>query len=208
MVGGGPGANIGETHRRAARFDGRYALLAGAFSTDAERSRDFGASLELAPDRCYRSWEEMVERESARDDGVEVVSVVTPNATHFRIAKAFLEHGVDVICDKPLTTELEDALELVRLVRRTRLVFAVTYNYSGYPMVRQARAMVRGGELGAIRLVQSAPPGSGPATRRASWRRSRMSTATWPTRLSLAGIARRRTRSPARSPPSRTARWG
>ena len=154
MVGGGPGSNIGDTHRRAAAFDGRYALVAGVFATDAKRSRDFAASLEIEPERRYSSWEEMAEREPARKDGIEVVAIMTPNASHHPIARAFLELGVDVICDKPLTTELEDALDLLRLARRTRLVFAVTYNYTGYPMVRQAREMVRSGELGAVRLVQ------------------------------------------------------
>ncbi|OLC18836.1 MAG: oxidoreductase [Deltaproteobacteria bacterium 13_1_40CM_68_24] len=154
MVGGGPGSNIGETHRRAAGFDGRYALVAGAFATDAKRSRDFAASLDIAPGRRYGSWEEMAEREPERKDGIEVVAIMTPNASHHPIARAFLELGVDVICDKPLTTELEDAVDLLRLARRTRLVFAVTYNYTGYPMVRQAREMIRSGDLGAVRLVQ------------------------------------------------------
>lgn len=154
MVGGGPGSNIGDTHRRAAGFDGRYTLLAGVFASDPARSRAFAASLEIAPDRRYGSWEEMAEREGARKDGVEVVAIMTPNASHHPIAKAFLERGIDVICDKPLTTGLDDALDLFRLARRTGLVFAVTYNYTGYPMVRQAREMVRSGELGAIRLVQ------------------------------------------------------
>ena len=154
MVGGGPGSNIGDTHRRAAGFDGRYTLLAGVFASDPARSRAFAASLEIAPDRRYGSWEEMAEREGGRKDGVEVVAIMTPNASHHPIAKAFLERGIDVICDKPLTTGLDDALDLLRLARRTGLVFAVTYNYTGYPMVRQAREMVRSGELGAIRLVQ------------------------------------------------------
>jgi len=154
MVGGGPGSNIGDTHRRAASFDGRYILLAGVFASDPARSRAFAASLEIAPDRRYGSWEEMAEREGARKDGVEVVAIMTPNASHHPIAKAFLERGIDVICDKPLTTEVDDALDLLRLARRTGLVFAVTYNYTGYPMVRQARDMIRSGELGAIRLVQ------------------------------------------------------
>ena len=154
MVGGGPGSNIGETHRRAAGFDGRYALVAGVFATDAKRSRDFAASLDIAPERRYGSWEEMAEREPDRKDGIEVVAIMTPNASHHPIARAFLELGVDVICDKPLTTELEDAVDLLRLARRTRLVFAVTYNYTGYPMVRQAREMIRSGDLGAVRLVQ------------------------------------------------------
>ena len=154
MVGGGPGSNIGDTHRRAASFDGRYSLLAGVFASDPARSRAFAESLEVAPERRYGSWEEMAEREGVRKDGVEVVAIMTPNASHHPIAKAFLERGIDVICDKPLTTGLDDALDLLRLARRTGLVFAVTYNYTGYPMVRQAREMIRSGELGAIRLVQ------------------------------------------------------
>jgi predicted dehydrogenase len=154
MVGGGPGSAIGEAHRQAARFDGRYALVAGVFASDPARSRDFAAELEIAPDRRYGSWEEMAERESRRGDGAEVVAIMTPNASHYPIARAFLERGFDVVCDKPLTTELADALQLLRVVRRTGLVFGVTYNYSGYPMVRQAREMVRAGELGNVRLVQ------------------------------------------------------
>ncbi len=154
MVGGGPGSNIGETHRYAARFDGRYALVAGVFASDTERSRDFAATLGIAPDRRYGAWQEMAEREARRDDGVEVVSIMTPNNSHYPIARAFLEQGIDVICDKPLTTDLAQAIELLRLVRQTGLVFGVTYNYSGYPMVRQARAMIQNGDLGEIRLVQ------------------------------------------------------
>ncbi len=154
MVGGGPGSNIGETHRYAARFDGRYALVAGVFASDAERSRAFAATLDIAPDRRYGSWKEMADREAKRADGIEVVSIMTPNNSHYAIAKAFLDQRIDVICDKPLTTDLEQALELLRLVRQTGLVFGVTYNYSGYPMVRQAREMVRNGDLGEIRLVQ------------------------------------------------------
>ena len=154
MVGGGPGSNIGGTHRSAARLDDRYTLLAGAFTTDPDRSRDFAATLGIAPDRRYGSWQEMAEREARRDDGVEVVSIVTPNNSHYPIARAFLDQGVDVICDKPLTTDLMHALELLRLSRRNGLVFGVTYNYSGYPMVREARELVRRGELGDIRLVQ------------------------------------------------------
>jgi predicted dehydrogenase len=154
MVGGGPGSNIGATHRAAARFDDRYTLLAGVFATDANRSRDFAATLGIAADRRYGSWQEMVELEALRPDGVEVVSVVTPNNSHYPVAKAFLEHGFDVICDKPLTTDLNDALDLLDLVRRRGLIFGVTYNYSGYPMVREARELVRSGKLGEIRLVQ------------------------------------------------------
>jgi predicted dehydrogenase len=154
MVGGGAGSAIGEAHRQAARMDDRYALVAGVFATDPLRSRDFAAGLEIAPDRRYGSWEEMADRERTRADGAEVVAIMTPNASHHPIARACLEGGFDVICDKPLTTDLADALDLLRIVRRTGLVFGVTYNYSGYPMVRQAREMVRAGELGVIRLVQ------------------------------------------------------
>ncbi len=154
MVGGGPGSNIGETHRYAARFDNRYTLLTGVFASDADRSQNFAASLGIDLDRRYGSWQEMAQQEARREDGIEVVSIMTPNNSHYEIARAFLEQGIDVICDKPLTTELEQALDLMRLVRRTGLVFAVTYNYTGYPMVRQAREMVRNGELGEIRLVQ------------------------------------------------------
>ncbi len=154
IVGGGPGSNIGEAHRYAARLDNRYALVTGVFASDAERSQSFAATLDIAPERRYSSWQEMAEREAQRADGLDVVSIMTPNNSHYAIAKTFLEHGIDVICDKPLTTELEQALELLRLQRQTGLIFGVTYCYSGYPMVRQAREMVRSGELGEIRLVQ------------------------------------------------------
>ena len=184
MVGGGPGSNIGDTHRRAASFDGRYTLLAGVFASDPARSRAFAESLEIAPDRRYGSWEEMAEREGARKDGVEVVAIMTPNASHHPIAKAFLERGIDVICDKPLTTGLDDALDLLRLARRTGLVFAVTYNYTGYPMVRQAREMIRSGELGAIRLVQVEHASGWAATLREA---SGHKQATWRTNPSIAG---------------------
>jgi predicted dehydrogenase len=154
MVGGGAGSNIGETHRYAARLDDRYQLVAGVFASSPERSRAFAAQLEIAPDRQYGGFEEMAKLESGRADGIEVVSILTPNNSHFAIAKTFVGHGIDVICDKPLTIKLSDALELVRLTRETGLVFGVTYNYTGYAMVRQARAMIVAGELGEIRLVQ------------------------------------------------------
>ena len=154
IVGGEPGSNIGETHRYAARLDDRYALITGVFASDAQRSRDFAATLGIAPERRYGSWQEMAEQEAQREDGLEVVSIMTPNNSHYAIAKAFLEQGIDVICDKPLTIDIEQALALMRLVRQTGLVFGVTYCYTGYPMVRQAREMIRNGELGKIRLVQ------------------------------------------------------
>lgn len=154
MVGGGPGSNIGATHRQAARLDSRYDLVAGVFATDPERSRSFAAGLEIEPDRRYAAWQEMALAEAQRSDGIEVVAIMTPNHSHYAIAKAFLEQGVDVICDKPLTNELVQALALQQLAQAKGLVFGVTYNYSGYPMVRQARAMVRAGALGEVRLVQ------------------------------------------------------
>src|SRR5260221_1395424 len=164
VVGGGPGSNIGATHRYAARLDDRYALVTGVFASEAQRSRDFATTLGIVPERRYGSWQEMAEQEAQRQDGIEVVSLMTPNNSHYAIAKTFLEHGIDVICDKPLTTDVEHALELMRLVRQTGQVFGVTYCYSGYPMVRQARAMVREGELGEIRLVPVEPASGWAAT--------------------------------------------
>jgi predicted dehydrogenase len=152
MVGGGPGAFIGAVHRIAARLDDRYELVAAALSSNAERG--LAAARELHISRAYRSFEEMASSESKRPDGIEVVSIVTPNHLHYAPAKAFLEAGIDVICDKPLTTTLADALDLAEIVKRTGLVFGLTHNYTGHPMVRQAREMVAAGELGALRIVQ------------------------------------------------------
>ncbi len=152
MVGGGPGAFIGAVHRIAARLDDRYELVAAALSSDGERS--LVAAEQLHIPRAYRTFQEMASAESKRPDGIEVVSIVTPNHLHHAPAKTFLEAGIDVICDKPLTTTLEDALDLAETVQRTGLVFGLTHNYTGHPMVRQAREMVSAGELGAIRVVQ------------------------------------------------------
>jgi len=154
MVGGGRGAFIGAVHRLCARMDGQFELVAGALSSDAQRARDSGADLGLAPDRAYTSFVQMAAAEAKRSDGIEVVSIVTPNDSHHAIARAFLDRGIDVICDKPMTTTVEDALDLVQAVRRSGLVFGLTHNYTGYPLVRQAREMVAAGELGPIRVVQ------------------------------------------------------
>ena len=154
MVGGGRGAFIGGVHRLCARMDGQYDLIAGALSSDPQRAKESGADLGLAPARVYTSFAEMAAAEAQRSDGIEVVSIVTPNDSHHAIARAFLDRGIDVICDKPMTTTVEDALDLVQTVRRTGLVFGVTHNYTGYPMVRQAREMIAAGELGTIRVVQ------------------------------------------------------
>ena len=153
MVGGGPGGFIGAVHRIAARLDDRFELVAAALSSDPARSRAAAADLHIAPERAYGSFTEMAASEAARQDRIDAVAIVTPNHLHYAPAKAFLEAGIHVICDKPLTTTLEDALDLARIVRRTGLLFAVTHNYTGYPMVRQARQMVADGELGAIRVV-------------------------------------------------------
>ncbi|ALG73188.1 oxidoreductase [Azospirillum thiophilum] len=154
MVGGGQGAFIGAVHRIAARIDDRYELVAGALSSDPERARASGAELFLAPDRCYDDFRAMAAAEAARPDGIDAVSIVTPNHLHFPAAKAFLEAGIHVICDKPLVHTVEEAEELAALVQRRDLVFVLTHNYSGYPMVRQARAMVASGALGRLRVVQ------------------------------------------------------
>lgn len=158
MVGGGPGAFIGEVHRMAARLDGRFRLVAGAFSSDADRSAEQGRVLGLDPDRAYRSWSEMAASEAARStagdgEAMEAVVIVTPNHLHHPVAKAFLEAGFHVICDKPLALTVEEAEELCHLARERERAFCVTYNYTGYPMVKEARARVASGALGEIRKV-------------------------------------------------------
>ncbi len=158
MVGGGQGAFIGGVHRMAARLDDRYELVAGALSSDASRAAASAAELHIAPSRSYADYREMATLEAARADGIDIVAIVTPNHLHGRIASAFLDAGIHVICDKPLTTTLSEAMELVQRVRQSRCLFALTHNYSGYPMVRQAREMVAAGELGEIRVVQAEYP--------------------------------------------------
>ncbi len=154
MVGGGQGAFIGGVHRIAARIDDRYELVAGALASDPERAKASAKELHIADDRAYGSFTEMAKVEASREDGIDVVSIVTPNHVHFSAAKAFLEAGIHVICDKPLTTTMDDAEELAALVDKTGLVFGVTHNYTGYPMVRQAKEMIANGDLGEIRVVQ------------------------------------------------------
>lgn len=153
MVGGGPGGFIGAVHRIAARLDDRFELVAAALSSDPARSKAAAADLHIASDRAYGSFTDMAKGEADRPDRIDAVAIVTPNHLHYAPAKAFLEAGIHVICDKPLTTTLDDAIDLARIVRRTGLLFAVTHNYTGYPMVRQARQMIADGELGPIRVV-------------------------------------------------------
>ena len=154
VIGGGPGSFIGAMHRQAARLDDRYEIVTGILSSDIEKSKKAALEIGLAPDRLYASVQEMLAAEAARKDGVEVVAIMTPNDSHFEYALAALAHGFDVICDKPMTNTLAEAEALHQQVQATGLVFCLTHNYTGYPMVRQAKAMVAEGQLGALRLVQ------------------------------------------------------
>jgi predicted dehydrogenase len=154
MVGGGKDSFIGSVHRMAARLDDRYDLVAGALSSSAIKASESAAEIGIDKKRSYTSFEEMAKKESKLKDGIDAVAIVTPNHLHADVAKVFLNAGIHVICDKPLTAKLSDAEELATLVKESGLVFAVTYNYSGYPMVRQAKDMIAKGEIGAVRVVQ------------------------------------------------------
>ena len=154
IVGGGIGAFVGSIHRIAARLDDRYELLAGALSSEPRRAADSAAELGIDPRRAYASFEEMAKKEGQLKHGIEAVAIVTPNHLHCAVAKAFLEAGIHVICDKPLSSSLEDAEQIEKIVEGSGLIFAITYNYSGYPMVRHAREMVAAGKLGNVRVIQ------------------------------------------------------
>jgi predicted dehydrogenase len=154
MVGGGEGAFIGAVHRLAARMDDHYTFVAGALSSTPEKALRSGAALGLDPKRTYGSFEEMAARERRLKDGIEAVAIVTPNHMHAPVAAAFLKAGIHVICDKPLTTTLKEARKLQALAEKAGVVFCVTHNYTGFPLIRQAREMVQSGELGEIRVVQ------------------------------------------------------
>ena len=154
MVGGGIGAFIGYVHRIASRIDDDYELVAGALSSDPDLAQESGRRIGLAEDRIYASFAEMAAKEAAREDGIQAVSIVTPNHLHYAPAKAFLEAGIHVICDKPLTSTLDDARALAKIKPKNGAKFLLTHNYTGYPLVRQARAMVANGDLGKIRVVQ------------------------------------------------------
>ena len=159
MVGGGQGAFIGAVHRLASRMDDQYEFVAGALSADAKKAKASGAELGLAPDRIYTDFREMAKAEARRADGIEVVSIVTPNHMHVPAALAFIEAGIHLICDKPLALNLKEAKQLEKaLTKHPHVIFALTHNYSGYPMIRHAKAMVKAGELGEIRLVQGEYP--------------------------------------------------
>lgn len=177
MVGGGRDAFIGGVHRIAARLDDRFTLMAGALSSDPVRARESGADLGLDPKRCYDDYRKMAQREARLAEGIEAVAVVTPNHLHAPVAKEFLRSGIHVICDKPLTGTLREARGLAAAARKSSARLIVTYNYSAYPMIRQARAMIRDGALGALRIVRAeyaqdwlAAPLEREGQKQASWR--------------------------------------
>ena len=153
LIGGGEGSQIGPAHRLGAQADGDFDFVAGALDHRADVGRAYAQRLGIAADRAYGDWREMLAGESAREDRVDLVTVATPNSTHFEITKTFLEAGFNVLCEKPMTVTVEEGEEIVKIARATGRICAVNYCYSAYPMIRQARAMVRGGELGNIRLV-------------------------------------------------------
>ena len=188
MVGGGRGAFIGAVHRMAAALDGQIELVCGAFSSDPQRSKDSGADLFLPPERCYGTFEEMMAGEAAlpADRRMDFVSIVTPNHLHFAPAKAALEHGFHVVSDKPATFNLAEAKELGVLVGRTGLLYALTHNYTGYPLVKEAREIVRSGRLGKIRKVVVEYPQGWLATR---LEESGMKQAAWRTDPARSGAA-------------------
>ena len=153
FVGGGPSSFIGYTHRLAARFDNRFDFVAGVFSRDKKKSIDFGSSLGLDPSRCYANYSEMAKKESKRSDGIEALGIMTPSGDHYKIAKLFIENKIHIICDKPLTATVEDAIKLQKLVKKHKIVFALTHNYSAYPMLREAKNLVEKGKLGKVLLI-------------------------------------------------------
>ena len=153
FVGGGPNSFIGYTHRLAARFDNRFDFVAGVFSKDKKKSKEFGKSLGLDPDRCYNDYKIMAKNESVRPDGVQAIGIMTPSGDHYKIAKEFIKKNVHIICDKPLTSTVEDAVALEKLVYKTKIVFALTHNYSSYPMLREAKKLVEKNKIGIIKLI-------------------------------------------------------
>jgi predicted dehydrogenase len=155
MIGGGEGSQIGPAHRISAAMDGLYTMAAGALDIDAAKGRDFAARLGIAPDRAYGNWQEMLAGERNRADRIDLVTVATPNSTHYEITKAFLEAGINVLCEKPMTMTVPEAEDIVATAERTGSICAVNYGYSGYALVRHMRAMVARGDLGKIRLIKA-----------------------------------------------------
>ncbi len=155
MIGGGEGSQIGPAHRISTAVDGLYTFAAGALDVNAEKGRDFAMRLGVAKDRAYGDWKDMLAGERKRDDRIDLVTVATPNSTHFEISRAFLEAGFNVLCEKPMTVTVDEAEELVKVAAKSGKVCAVNYGYSGYPMVRHMRAMVKRGDLGKVRLIKA-----------------------------------------------------
>jgi predicted dehydrogenase len=155
MIGGGEGSQIGPAHRISAAMDGLYTMAAGALDIDAARGRDFAARLGIAPDRSYGTWQDMLTGERDQPDRIDLVTVATPNSTHYEITKAFLEAGIHVLCEKPMTMTVPEAQDVVATTERTGSICAVNYGYSGYALVRHMRAMVARGDLGKIRLIKA-----------------------------------------------------
>ncbi len=153
MIGGGKGSQIGPAHRLGAQADGHFVLAAGALDIDAAKGKAYAETLGIAPDRAYANWQEMLAGEQGRDDRIDLVTVATPNSTHFEITKAFLEAGFNVLCEKPMTMTIEEAEEIVRVAETSGRICAVNYCYSAYPMVREMRHMVASGDIGKVRLV-------------------------------------------------------
>lgn len=153
MIGGGEGSQIGPAHRMGAQADGNFVLAAGALDHDPKRGKDYAQSLGVTPDRAYGNWQQMLTEESARADRIELVTVATPNSTHFEITKAFLEAGFNVLCEKPMTMTVEEGEEIVRIANDSGKICAVNYCYSAYPMVREMRNMVANGDIGKVRVI-------------------------------------------------------
>jgi len=158
MVGGGKDAFIGGVHRIALRLDGHYELVAGSFSSNFANSKETGEKIGIAQDRIYKTYQEMAEKEASRSDGIDVVSIVTPNHLHVPVAKIFADVGINIICDKPLALTSEEAIELKNIIENKKLIFALTHNYTGYPMIRHARSLIQKGDLGSIRVIQAEYP--------------------------------------------------
>ena len=153
FIGGGPNSFIGYTHRLAARFDNRFEFKAGIFSQNIKKSKNFGTALGLDQERCYESYEKMALLESKREDGIQALGIMTPSGDHLKIAKPFIEKGIHIVCDKPLTANISDAETLKKLVDKNKIIFALTHNYSAYPMLREAKKIVTSGKIGKVNLV-------------------------------------------------------
>ena len=153
FIGGGPNSFIGYTHRLAARFDNRFDFVAGVFSKDKKKSIAFGKSLGLDPKRCYNDFKTMAKKESDRADGVEAIGIMTPSGDHYKIAKEFIKKKIHIICDKPLTAKIEDAIALEKIVKKSNIIFALTHNYSAYPMLREAKELLSKNKIGKIKVI-------------------------------------------------------